>query len=398
MVTLARESSFERQPSFPYSRGNDMNAMVKFGGVALAASLFGCSSADDGGIDQAMLAQYRAAVPSKTQIQASSPEASSTAKVGDPAIYPTGSQDIVVGINGSVGYVVDAMKTIVSIEPSLYDSEKKEFFWGPYPAEDGFGTVAAFIKDAGAGEDFRYHYALLRGVNNDIASMKVVIWGGANPDPASEEHGSGVTLWDFEANYEFEKANNPAFDTLALDRGRFVAVYGKGANDKGELTLVVAALRGFVPKDKPMNPPGDLDYFYGALNDGTNRIDFVDWESAFNVDDDPAKALVEDVGVHMAFLNEGTGRAEATASGGDLASGQAASAVECWDKALAQTYLSFETSTNSVPDGPPVTDGVATDCGLFQGTLADLGVPALSDVDPALRAALDEVATNGVPQ
>jgi hypothetical protein len=41
---------------------------------------------------------------------------------------------------------------------------------------------------------------------------------------------------------------------------------------------------------------------------------------------------------------------------------------------------------------------MAADCGVFNKTLADLGVPSLSDVDPALKAALDEVATNGVPK
>jgi len=370
-----------------------MNARIKLGSTALLAlSLFGCGSSDEGSYDQATLAQYRSAIPSKSQVQASSPEASITAKVGDPAIYPNGSKDIVLGINGSVGYIVDTMKKIVDTEPTVYNSETKEFLWGPYPFEGNFGTVAAYVKDAGDTDDFRFHYALLRGTSNDVAQMTPVIWGGANPKADSEEHGSGVTLWDFEANYTFEKTNNPAFDSLQLDRGRFVVVYGKDANDKGELTLVVAALRGFIPKDKPTNPPGDLDYFYGALNDGTNRIDFVDWAATFDVDNDPAKALAEDVGVHMAFLNEGTGRAEATAKNGDLGA-DTANVIECWDKALAETFVSLETTSS----GTPTTEGDAAACGLFQTPLKDLGIPSLTDVDPALMAALDEVGKNGIP-
>ena len=53
--------------------------------------------------------------------------------------------------------------------------------------------------------------------------------------------------------------------------------------------------------------------------------------------------------------------------------------------------------TNPYCSSAPVTDGEAASCGLFQPTLKELGVPALTDVDPALMAALDDVATNGMP-
>ncbi len=376
-----------------------MNTLAKFAGIALTAGLVGCGGGGEGGesVDQALLAQYRAAVPSETQLMASAPTASSAAKVGDPAIYPGGSAEIVLGINGSIGHIVESLKFVVSIEPTIYNSETKEFFWGPYKNEDGFGTIAAYIKDAGEGEDFRYHYAILRGKDNDVNGLTPVIWGGSNPDPDTKEHGSGITLWDFEANHAFEKANNPDFASLALDRGRFVAVYGKNATDKGDLTLVFAALRGFVSSDKPDAMPGDLDYLYGGLDDGTTKIDFVDWASAFDVDEDPMKALPENVGVRLAFVNEGQGRAEAQASGGDLASGQVADVVECWDNALAQSYLSFKTSTNGVEDGA-VSEGDMASCGAFQSSLSEIGVPALADVPADLKAALDQLATTGVPQ
>jgi hypothetical protein len=366
--------------------------------VALAAVLLGCGGGDtdDGAIDQSLLAQYRQAVPSQSQLMAPSPKASVSAKVGDPAMFPTGSQEIVLGINGAVVGIVETMRAIVETEPTVYNSATREFLWGPYPNKDGFGTVAAYIKDAGEGSDFRYHYALLRGTSNDVATMKPVIWGGATPDPENKDYGYGVTLWDFEANRAFEEANNPDFASLALDRGRFVAVYGKGADANGEAALVVSVFRGFVPKDKPQNAPGDLDYFYGRVTDSANTIDFVDWQSSFNVDDDPARPASEDVSVRMAFLNEGTGRAEAEASNGDLMASQKAAMVECWSPALVETYLSFTTSTNGVEDGS-VTDGDIANCGLFKSTFAELKVPALADVDPALMTALDNVAKNGAP-
>ena len=376
-----------------------MNASLRFGGAILlfAAGALGTGcGGEDAGFDQAMLAQYRTAIPKETQLSAKAPTASIQALVGDPAMLPAGAKDIVTGINGSVGHIIKTMETIVATEPTIYKADTKEFVWGPYKSDDGFGTVAAYIKDEGTGGDFHYVYALLRGATMDLNSMKPVIWGGATPDEANGDHGAGVTLWDFEANYAFEQANNPDFATLQLERGRFVSVYGKDAKNGGEATFVVAVLRGFVPKDKPDSMPTDLDYLYGRFNDGTNQFDFINFESAFDVDKDPAKTAAENFGIQMAFFNEGTGKAEATASGGDLAMGQTANVVECWDKALAETYLSFESSTNGVPDGPASVEGAAADCGAFQKTLTELGVPALSGIDPALMATLDDVAKNGV--
>jgi hypothetical protein len=372
-----------------------MKTFAKLCGFVLAHALIGCGGSD---YDPALLDQYRSAIPKETQVSASAPKASLQALVGDPAMLPKGSEDIVLGINGSVGGIIKTLESIVASEPTVYNSETKEFVWGPYPNDDGVGTIAAYIKDEGEGAEFRYAYAVLRGMDQDLGKMSPVIWGGANPDPATEDHGAGVTLWDFEANYEFELANNPNVATTPLDRGRFVAVYGKGANDKGSFGLVLAAVRKFVPKDKPMNTPADLDYFYGQFKDDTNQVDFVNWQGNIDISDDPAKTANELLNVQLAFFNEGTGRGEASASGGDLAMGQSAEIVECWDKTISRSYLSFATSTNGTPDGMPATEGEIAGCGWFQPTLKELGVPSLDAVDPALKAALDDVATNGIPK
>jgi hypothetical protein len=291
---------------------------IAYSGLLLAVALVGCGgSEDEGAIDQGLLAEYRAALPKDDQVKASSPTPSMASQLGDPAIYPTGSKDIVLGINGAVGGIVEIMRAIVKQEPTVYNSATKEFLWGPYPNNDGFGTIAAYIREAPAGSDFKFHYALLRGVDQDVAKMSPVIWGGATPDPNNKDYGAGVTLWDFEANRAFETANNPDAAGLPLDKGRFVAVYAKGAGDNGgEGTFVVAAFRGFVPKDKPEATAADLDYFYGRVAGDNNSFDFIDYQGVFDIHNDPAKAAAETVGVKMAFFNEGTGRGGAAASGG----------------------------------------------------------------------------------
>jgi hypothetical protein len=356
----------------------------------------GCTTEEDTS-EQQKLAQFRAAIPDSSVLKARAPQASASAALGDPALYPAVSRDLVVGVNGSVEGIITVMRAIVDLEPTLYNSATQEFFWGPFPNDSGHGYVAAYIRDAGPDADFRYHYALLRGVGDARSTLAPVIWGGANPGIDDPDHGSGITLWDFEANHAWEEANNPDFGAEPLDRGRFVAVYGAGpdANDPdNEVALVLASFRNFVSKDDPTAAPANLDYFYGRYVTPALTVDFLDYEIGLDVSE-PADGIAENVGVRMAFLNEGMGRAEADAVGGSLEAEQSVSAIECWDVTLSQSYLRFDVieGTGTIT----AEDGNIASCGLFQASLDDLGVPSLDDVDPALRAALEEVALSGVP-
>lgn len=376
-----------------------------------SAFLFGCESEDtsnpdpnpnpnpSGEIDQTLLAEYRAAVPSMSRLAAEAPVATQQNIIGEPALYPSSSYDIVTGINGAVSGIILTLEAIVATPPTIYNSETKEFFWGPFENEDSIGYVAAYIREAAPGADFRYEYALLRGIDNDVANLVPVIWGGATPDERNEDYGAGVTMWDFEANRAFEEEHNPAYDTLALDQGRFVALYFAGPdenNPAAEVGVVLAVFRNFVPSDAAEGAqPADLDYLYGRVIEGELTFDFLDWEAGIDVSD-PADKLAENVGVRMAFINEGAGRAEADVEGGSFAANQNAKAVECWDNAVDQTYIEFEV----FEDGASIAqaaDGDSASCGLFETSLTDLGVPSLDSVDAELRAILDQVATTGIP-
>ncbi|RMH38621.1 MAG: hypothetical protein D6689_19010 [Deltaproteobacteria bacterium] len=356
-----------------------------------------CAAEDDGSIDEAKLATFRAAIPSKARLSAPAPKASTAAALGDPALYPTTSWPLVEGINGAVGSMIDLLEAIVALPPTVYNSDTDEFVWGPWPSDDGVGYVAAYIRDTHGTEDFRYQYALLRGASNDLATLTPVVWGGATPDPDNDDHGVGVTLWDMEADRAFREANDPNFDPAAGDRGRFAALYGAGDDPdapENEMAFVVAVFRDWVPADEPAAEPTDLDYFYGRYITAEHTIDFIDYEVDIDVSD-PADGIAEAVGVRMAFLDEGTGRAEADAANGSLAANQTVEAVECWDTSLSETYLRFDLiESGSVAQS--ISDGDLANCGLFQASLDDLDIPSLQDVDADLMAALDDVATNGV--
>ena len=73
-------------------------------------------------------------------------------------------------------------------------------------------------------------------------------------------------------------------------------------------------------------------------------------------------------------------------------------AVECWDGALGQEYLSFTAIDAAGAEVGSQLVGSLHDCGpIFSNSLADLNIPTLEDIDPELRSVLDDVATNGMP-
>lgn len=367
--------------------------MKKLGliGLALSFLLPACSGVENPDeIDEALLAEYRMALPSETQVMATAPEASQFNAVGDPALFPGDSVAISMAINGQVTGIITLMEAVVNTPPTVFNSAEREFFWGPFPNEDGYGFAAAYIKEVN--DDFKYQYALLRGVDNDLANLKPVIFGAANPDPNDPDNGVGITLWDFEANYEFEQAANPN-PPADLPRGRFAALYGAGPGENGErVALNFAVFRGF---SDGTGDPADLDYLYGRVDDGTNTLDFLDWATMADVDDDPARPGVENLSVRMAFVNEGMGRAEVVATEGDFGENQMGTATECWDASISRTFLEFEGSTDGTVDFT-VSEGDETSCDLFQSALADLGIPQIGDIDGAVYDAMNDLATNGV--
>jgi hypothetical protein len=346
--------------------------------------LASCSSTD---YDDAMLTAFRKAIPDGDTLRATAPAANVAAALGPstPAFLPAQATDLVTGVNGAVGGLVDNLKAVVAIPPTSYNDDKNEFFWGPFANDDGFGTVAVFIRDTEGQGDFRYEYALLRGVEGDISTLSPVIWGAATPDAENDDYGVGVSLWDFEANRAFEEAHNPDFQAGTAPEGRFAAVYGRGADENdatAEFAFVVAVFRNFVDPETA-NPPADLDYFYGQYKAEMFQVDFLHFIAEADVDDDRG-SLSENLAVRMAFLNGGEGRGEAEVSGGSV--GEASNLTECWDAALSQTYFAFQ--------GMEFGSGCTS---IFTMTLDELMVPRLEDIDPAIREKLEDVAENGVP-
>jgi len=373
--------------------------MKSLGLSLLAISLFAgaCATEDDtANFDEAQLATFRSALPTRAKLEAKTATATTATLLGAPAEYPRATSDVIEGINGAVGVTVDLLELVTALPPTIYNSATNEFVWGPFD-DDEFGYVAAYIKDVGEGGDFRYEYAFLRGASNNLATLTPVIYGGATPDPLNDDWGVGVAVWDMTASDAFAAANDPNYDPANAESGRFAALFAAGPdenNAENEIAVVVAVFRDAIFKDSEDGLPVDLDYLFGHVDGPANTFDFVDVEADVDVTE-PADGVAERIGVRMAFVDGGTGRAEADALGGSLASGQSFNAIECWDTSLNQTFL-----TGNVDENGSSTEvqalGAPEDCGAFNETLDTLGVPRLQDVDADLLAALDEAASNGL--
>ena len=352
----------------------------------------GCSSNSTGAIDATLLDEYRAAIPSVELVSAPTPGSLRQQALGENATYPDVSRDAVVGINGAVQGLIEVLKKVTNTQPTT--SKDNEFLWGPFEDENaGFGFVAIYIRDVGPGEDFRYHYAFLRSMDRDIASFTPVIWGGTKPDSDTEpdengdQYGSGVMLWDFSANDTYEKQHNPNYDASESMQGRFVAVFSReadGAELGGELAVIYAHLAGFV--DKGETHPVDADYLYGHWVEPGLTVDFLDFEFSLDVNEGEVN---EDVGIRMAFVNEGAGRAEANAF--DSVKDINYTVVECWGTDLKQIY------SMTAPDGETLGDQADCVAPFNENTLSQAGVPAIEDVPEGLRAQLSCLAETGAP-
>ena len=141
--------------------------------ATLLASTYsiGCGTSDSTDIDQQLLAEYRQAIPSMSQLEAPTVRGSTATAAGDPAMIPTHSYPLVEGINGGVAELIGTLEAVVALPPTVFNSDTQEFFWGPFANEEGVGFVGVYIRDVGDSEDFRYHYAFLRGIDNDVANL-----------------------------------------------------------------------------------------------------------------------------------------------------------------------------------------------------------------------------------
>lgn len=356
-----------------------------------------------------LLAEYLLALPDQERLSANLPSADDTPgalTAGGNATLAAQGIAFARAVNQPVRTLVTSLRLITAFRPTLFDAAEQKFVWGPWDNRDGAGKVALYVQKNAAGSEFEYSYALVRAATEDLTAATPVMAGGASPDPEDRFRGTGVALWDLEANHQFNQAHDPE-GGVGRGRGRFVTLYGHQTAETGDAAFNVAVFRDFVPEreleDSGDPQPIDVDYFYGRLISSAGlRVDFVDSEVVADLcdtspescfDNDAVSDADEQLDYDAFFVNRGLGRAEARVSAGDLRS--PVRLIECWSPGLQRTSL--QVGTDDADGGTMVETMENGSCAApADQTASALGLPTLQDVDSGLLDAMSCAAERGL--
>ncbi len=252
------------------------------------------------------------------------------------------TRQITRDLNGTVAFVLIVVHVVVQFPPTSIDGNTA--IWGPHsdaldPAEWRL-TVTELA-------DGSYDWQLDgRSKTNDDGFLTLVS-GNAVPgvQAGDDERGSGNFLMDFDAIHTVDPVDNPDA------KGKVEVVYELENRDGTQATLDLHVDTREVDSTGAQVPIV-ADYHYGESLDGSG-----DFEFSWLGDIDEDGSLFEDARINASWLADGAGRADVSATGGDLGDGTA-EFTQCWDTQFRSVYEDFE-----VPDGG-AAEGDIADCAL----------------------------------
>jgi len=285
-------------------------------------SLVGCM------INQDAPSDLDRAIPTSDDVSIKLPSAESRT-IGQLADYYVATRGVTRTFNGSTGWVLVLLHTIVSYPVTTHSGDTYE--WGPWSDALDPSEYKLDVIDHGGGV---YTYELAgRDKTTAGSQFEDVITGAASVD------GKGTFTLDFDAG----RRVNP------VDSGD-----ATGSVDVA-YDLVAKTLDLNISTTNALGNPVVADYQYAE--DATGGGDMT-----FDVDQDQGGGpALEHSTLRSRWEATGAGRADARVEGGDLGATQI-TASECWDTLFRRTF--YTDSANLAP-----TEGAETDCAF---TSADL--------------------------
>ncbi|MBK7860618.1 MAG: hypothetical protein IPJ65_18865 [Archangiaceae bacterium] len=298
--------------------------------IAAVIALTGCGL---GGADE-----YRNAVPKSDTVQMKVPgstgqaletASSGQALEGDKAAFYQVTRGVSLFVNGAGYQVLTLVKTITEYPPTTLDEEKGVAVWGPYTEALSPNTWRMTVTKK-ADKDFTYVLEAKAKTAGDDAFLTIL---------SGEHVSTGKVTGHGNFTLDMDKAQQlPEHDADAFGKAEYVYTHD-ALDDTAEVEATFTQV-----KDHDSGRFVNATYKYASNEQTGGKLEF-----QFQGDIDAAKnTALENMTLNSRWDRSGAGRSDVKVAGGDLASGQTATATECWDSSFASRYLnaSFDPSLN----------------------------------------------------
>jgi hypothetical protein len=287
--------------------------MKRFATILAAAMLTGCGTAD--------VEDFRAASPSRQGIDIKTPSSSSQAltasdlgqaqqALGQLAPWYVATRATSSTVNSATVFVLNLCEEIVSHEPSTLTGNQA--VWGPHTGPLSLNTFKFTVTKKSDGS---YDYALEGKRKTAADSEYSVLLSGQHVPSGTRHVGKGTFTVSWNAIH--------ALDPQQTNTGSADFSYERNAH--GDVAVGASFLE---------SSGKTAVYEFSQVAGGDGSFEFatsVDWREL------PANtSALERFSIKSRWTNDGPGRADLKASGGDLA--QDVTLSECWDADFLRVY------------------------------------------------------------
>lgn len=251
--------------------------------------------------------------------------------LGDIAETYMWTRQITRDFNGGAGFVLLLVHTVVQFPPTTVEGDT--YTWGPgsdaLDPADWKLTVTEL-------EDGSYDWAF-SGQNKSTPEDGFLTMISGNAVPGEDHRGSGSFLMDFDAIRRVDPIDNPdAHGTVDVS-------YDLENRDATDATLSMHIETSV--DENGQDRPVSADYDYGEASDGSGNFVFT-----FVGDLDENGSAFEEARIRSRWQNDGAGRSDIRAAGGDLGA-QQVNLSQCWNTQFRSTYQDFSVLEGGVFEG-----------------------------------------------
>lgn len=303
---------------------------LSIAGFALLSSavLAGCPAPEDekaGGV-------FSEIAPRADQVRLAAPTESGAASAGTASVEPLGNgagefatfyvftRQMFDGVNLGTAWVLGLVNLITKYPTT--EKTATSATWGPWRGELSPAEWRLRVT-RGAGDVYAY---VLEGRRVGVGEYRAVITGEGYA-PGDARRGLGSFTFDHDAADAIDPArlrDPDASGTIKVEHD----LRGLRGDLKGAYTIDAVA--------HPTAKAGDFSVSLERLDGGGGTVDIV---SKGDIDDDKAKAALEDITMKSRWNAVGAGRADVTVQNGDIpASIGILSMTECWGTTFKQVY------------------------------------------------------------